>query len=71
MRAWYSGCAWVSKTHEKCSIRLARAKYALLFQREKASLTRKRSVVRIHHRVPFKQWGEENKIMERSGETPQ
>ena len=25
MRAWYSGCAWVSKTHEKCSIRLARA----------------------------------------------
>ena len=27
--------------------------YALLFQREKASLTRKRSVVRIHHRVPI------------------
>ena len=25
MRAWYSGCAWVSKTHEKCSIHLARA----------------------------------------------
>ena len=54
MRSW---CNWKHVLSPKLWDTYVRfvetAPYALLFQREKASLTRKRSVVRIHHRVPF------------------